>query len=44
MERCEAEIERNEGLFAKQQVVRLLALLEAGRRIRSSICAGRGES
>ncbi|MGD0797521.1 MAG: PP2C family protein-serine/threonine phosphatase [Acidobacteriaceae bacterium] len=37
MERFEAEIERDEALFAKQQVVRLQALLEAGRRIHSTI-------
>jgi serine phosphatase RsbU (regulator of sigma subunit) len=37
MERFEAEIERDEALFAKQQVVRMQALLEAGRRIHSTI-------
>ena len=37
MERIEAAAERDEALFAKQQVVRLQALLEAGRRIHSTI-------
>jgi serine phosphatase RsbU (regulator of sigma subunit) len=37
MERFDAEIERDEALFAKQQVVRMQALLEAGRRIHSTI-------
>jgi serine phosphatase RsbU (regulator of sigma subunit) len=37
MKRVEAAIERDEALFAKQQVVRLQALLEAGRRIHSTI-------
>jgi len=37
MERMEAAMERDEALFAKQQVVRLQALLEAGRRIHSTI-------
>jgi serine phosphatase RsbU (regulator of sigma subunit) len=37
MERVEVPTERDEALFAKQQVVRLQALLEAGRRIHSTI-------
>jgi serine phosphatase RsbU (regulator of sigma subunit) len=37
MERFEAEIEQDEALHAKQQVVRLQALLETGRRIHSTI-------
>jgi serine phosphatase RsbU (regulator of sigma subunit) len=37
MERVEVAIERDEALYAKQQVVRLQALLEAGRRIHSTI-------
>ena len=40
MERLETQIERDETLFAKQQVVRLEALLEAGRRIHSTINLG----
>ncbi len=35
-------IEHDEALFAQQQVVRLQALLEASRRIHSTIGAGRG--
>jgi serine phosphatase RsbU (regulator of sigma subunit) len=37
MDHFETQIERDEELFAKQQVVRLQALLEAGRRIHSTI-------
>jgi serine phosphatase RsbU (regulator of sigma subunit) len=37
MERLGMPMERDEALFAKQQVVRLQALLEAGRRIHSTI-------
>jgi serine phosphatase RsbU (regulator of sigma subunit) len=37
MERVETQTETDEALFAKQQVVRLQALLEAGRRIHSTI-------
>jgi serine phosphatase RsbU (regulator of sigma subunit) len=37
MDRVEAAMERDEALLAKQQVVRLQALLEAGRRIHSTI-------